>query len=54
MKDDYAKARKLAEKAYHRAIQQGHYPYLPALDFILEKKDRCRRQRWGSWRSPLP
>ena len=38
MKDDYAKARKLAEKAYHRAIQQGHYPYLPALDFILEKE----------------
>lgn len=33
--EDYAKARKLAQKAYRTALLKGSYPYLPVLDEIL-------------------
>ena len=29
---EYAKARKLAQKAYRQSIQEGKYPYLEVLD----------------------
>ena len=36
MYDDYVKARKLGERQCRRAVSAGRYPYLPALDDIVE------------------
>ena len=36
MKDDYRKAKKSGDKAVHKAIARGRYPYLPALDHLLQ------------------
>ena len=35
MQEDYARARRLGLREYHRATSAGRYPYLPALDDIL-------------------
>ena len=35
LNEDYARAKKLGEKAYRRAVVAGQYPYLPALEEFL-------------------
>lgn len=37
--EEYAKALKMGERAYRSAVSQGEYPYLPALDDLLERAD---------------
>lgn len=37
--EEYAKALKLGEHAYRSAVSRGEYPYLPALDELLERTD---------------
>ncbi len=44
MKDDYLKARKLADKAFHEAVISGQYPYLPDLDSILKDRNTSSRR----------
>lgn len=36
---EYGKAVKAGEKAYRNAVARGEYPYLPALDEVLERVD---------------
>lgn len=36
--EEYLKAKKLGDRAMHRAAAAGQYPYLPALDEILGKE----------------
>jgi hypothetical protein len=36
--EEYIKARKLGTKEYQKALSEGRYPYLPALDHMLEKR----------------
>ncbi len=35
--EEYVRAQKLARAAYHNSINRGEYPYLPALDDILQQ-----------------
>ena len=35
MREDYEKAKHLADREYRRALSQGRYPYPPALDDFL-------------------
>ena len=51
--EDYTKARKLGERVYHRAVQTGHYPYLPALDYILEKEGILPEGKVGVMEIPV-
>ncbi|MBO6163553.1 MAG: BMP family ABC transporter substrate-binding protein [Lachnospiraceae bacterium] len=37
MAGEYAKAKRLGERAYRRAVFNGRYPYLPALEAITEQ-----------------
>ena len=34
--EDYTKALKLAKTAYRKAVAAGEYPYLPALDDMID------------------
>ncbi len=36
--EEYAKALKMGERAYRNAVSRGEYPYLPALDDLLERE----------------
>ena len=36
MADEYSKARRAGEKAFKSALNEGRYPYLPALDDFLD------------------
>ena len=47
MADDYAKARKLGEKDYHRAITEGRYPYLHALDYLIREGETAGEEHLG-------
>ena len=38
MKDDYLKAKRNGEKAVHKAISRGRYPFLPSLDYLLQTR----------------
>ncbi len=53
MVEDYTKARKLGEKEYHRMVQTGHYPYLPALDYMLDKEGTLPEERVGVMEIPV-
>ena len=53
MTDAYAKARKEGEKAIHKAVLNGQYPYLPALDEILPEDHSCSFVRLGTMEIPL-
>ncbi len=53
MQEDYLKARKLGEKEYRRALQKGHYPYLPALDYMLGNEILQRESRVGVMEIPV-
>ncbi|MBQ9016591.1 MAG: BMP family ABC transporter substrate-binding protein, partial [Firmicutes bacterium] len=51
--NDYAKAKKAAEKAYRKNVAEGKYPFLPALDEILRGADRLREERLGVLEIPI-
>ena len=51
--EDYIKARKLGTKEYQKAVSEGHYPYLPALDHMLEKRSTLNEVPVGTIEIPL-
>ena len=53
MIEDYNKARKKGERDYRRAIAQGRYPYLPALDDFLETSRQQNQIPLGVCEIPL-
>ncbi len=53
MLDDYVKARKRGEKEYRRAVAAGRYPYLPALDDIMEPSRAYQQVSLGINEVPL-
>ena len=53
MLEEYTKARKLGEKEFHRMVQTGHYPYLPALDYMLDKEGPLPEDRVGVMEIPV-
>ena len=53
MKDDYRKAKRIGEKAVHKAISLGRYPYLPALDHLLQNRHLRGEEYVGLQELPL-
>ena len=53
MSEAYVKAKKAAERDYHRAVASGSYPYLPALDDILDQAAETRTVPLGLAEIPL-
>lgn len=52
MADEYSKARRAGEKAFKSALNEGRYPYLPALDDFLDA-GRCSAVRAGIMEIPV-
>ena len=52
--EDYAKARKLGSKEYQKALSEGRYPYLPALDYMLGTRTTMIEEQVGMTEIPLP
>lgn len=44
MIDEYLKAKKLGDKAFHQAVLNGQYPYIACLDDILQGKNVSARR----------
>ena len=53
MKDDYKKAKRIGEKAVHKAVSHGRYPYLPALDHLLQSRNLRGEEYVGLQELPL-
>ena len=51
--EDYIKARKLGIKEYQKALSEGRYTYLPALDHTLEKRTTLNEVPVGTIEIPL-
>ncbi len=51
--EEYQKARKLGTKDYQKALSEGHYPYLPALDYMLESRTTMKEENVGLREIPL-
>ena len=51
--EDYIKAKKLGSKEYQKAISEGHYPYLPALDNMLENRTTLNEIQIGEMEIPI-
>ena len=51
--EDYIKARKLGTKEYQKAISEGRYPYLPALDHMLESRTTLNEIPVGTIEIPI-
>ena len=51
--DEYLKAVKLGKKEYQKSISSGHYPYLPALDHIVESRITMKEENVGLREIPL-
>ncbi len=51
--EEYAKARKLGNKDYQKALSDGKYPYLPALDYMLESRTTMKEENVGLREIPL-
>ncbi len=51
--EDYIKAQKSAKAAYRKAVSQGEYPYLPALDEILDSHNVRTEEPLGLVSIPL-
>lgn len=51
--EDYIKARKLGIKEYQKALSEGRYTYLPALDHMLEKRTTLKEVPVGTIEIPL-
>ncbi|MBQ6591061.1 MAG: BMP family ABC transporter substrate-binding protein [Lachnospiraceae bacterium] len=50
---DYARAKKLGEKEYRRAVARGQYPYLPSLEEMVRDVDRYPEIPLGVREIPL-
>ena len=53
MREDYEKAKHLADREYRRALSQGRYPYPPALDDFLKREDILAEESVGLIEVPL-
>ena len=53
MQIDYEKARKEGERAYRRAVMSGEYPYLPALNAMVQDVDRLPERILGIKEIPI-
>ena len=53
MIDDYRKAKKNGDKAVHRALAHGRYPYLPSLDHLLQGRQLRGEEYVGLQELPL-
>jgi len=53
MSEDYQKAKRLGERAYRKAVARGQYPYLPALNEIVEDLESLQRVDIGHTEIPL-
>ncbi len=53
MVEDYSKARKRGEREFRRAVSEGRYPYLPALDDILDNRQQQNQIPLGVTEIPL-
>lgn len=51
--EEYIKAKKLASKEYQKALSQGHHPYLPALDSMVESRTTMKEEKVGLREIPL-
>lgn len=51
--EHYNKAKKLGEKAYREAVSEGSYPYLPALDYILQGRTMLKEETVGNLEIPI-
>ncbi len=51
--EDYLKARKLGNKEYQKALSEGRYPYLPALDYMLGSRTTMIEESLGTREIPL-
>ena len=47
MIEDYIKAKKLGDRAYRRAVSHGEYPFLPALEDMVENLDSLSEEKIG-------
>ncbi len=52
MADQYIKAKKLADKEIHKAVLKGEYPYVKALDDIVQATDIAKRTNLGVMEIP--
>ncbi len=50
---DYTKAKKEGERAYRKAVLSGRYPYLPALEQMVEGVDKLSEYKVGLKEIPL-
>ena len=53
MQIDYEKARKEGERAYRRAVMSGEYPYLPALNAMVQNVDKLPERILGIKEIPI-
>lgn len=53
LREEYSRARRLGEKAYHKAVASKKYPYLPALDGLLRNRDSMTEEPMGICEIPL-
>ena len=51
--EDYSKALKLAKTAYRKAVAAGEYPYLPALDDMIDTQQVRTEEPLGLISIPL-
>ena len=53
MYEDYNKAKKRGDREFRRALSAGRYPYLPALDDILDNQQQQNQISLGVTEIPL-
>ena len=53
MIEDYRNAKKRGDKAVHKAVSRGRYPYLPALDYLLQGRQLRGEEYAGTQEIPL-
>ena len=50
---DYVKAQKLGLQVYRHELNRGHYPYLPALDYMLPNREKLKTEVIGVCEIPI-
>ena len=50
---DYVKAQKLGLQVYRHELNRGHYPYLPALDYMLPDREKLKTEDIGVCEIPI-